>query len=197
MWKTILNGVYSQYTQFTVLFHICTFCFMLGGKTPISQLDEQKWDTEKPKLRFCYTTFLRHATFHHSANTIPSMEVTAKVNPVAQETEGMIPFFLNLLWNYELTPLQKAEPVSEWRVAKNHSGVLVGQEELWKHPEPCPASASAVKTSPRARPAGPPPAQSRLRPAPFPLPRWEHPWGVWPFRSVSTFRSVYKFPKLT
>lgn len=148
---------------------------------------------EAKNVHCCYTTFLHHAWFNHSANTLPSTEGNCQGRLSARETEGMIPFFLNLLGNGEITLLWKGRGCLWMKGGGKITQEFSGESTS----EPRPASTSAVETS-----SSTPARGSVLCSADWSLHLslhhcGHHLWGVWPFRSlVSTIWSDYKVPKL-
>lgn len=100
-----IHGASSEYTQFTVLFHIYKTCFILEEQ-PASQLAEQKGDTKKPNK--CTVAPLHSSAVPHStaAHTTPSTGGATS----AQDTEGGSPFFLEFsvkLGNHAATQGQR------------------------------------------------------------------------------------------
>lgn len=148
--ETVVNGVYSQYTQFTVLFHVYKFWLSFWkSRQSLSWLNKNEIPRNQ-KVHFCYTTFLCHATFNHSVHTIPPTDDNCQRQTLWRRI--LRAWFLSS-WIYceimKLHCYKKAEAV--WM----KSGSETVLEPQWEnvsygsiHPlGPCPTSSCAVKTS--------------------------------------------------
>lgn len=112
-------------------------------------------------------------TFSHRSNAISSTkEKAVRGSPTAQDAEGRTPFFLNILWNYEIKLLRKGKRQSlKEELWWNCSGVPVGAWGLQKQPS---LKAQPSFHLPQKESLGIPARISRCRRKRSPF-----PWSLW------------------
>lgn len=139
MWKLLSTELIQRILSSLFFFRSTNFDFHFRRRKDTLSAVKNFWLNKNETLRnqkvhFCYTaSFVMPCSATVQTLFYPQKRAV-RGSPTAQDAEGRTPFFLNLLWNYEIKLLRKGRGSLKEELWWNCSGGPAGAWGLQKQP---------------------------------------------------------------